>query len=187
MFEIISKCEGELTKYLEIKKKFFPRFYFLDSEALLDVLSNGNQPTKVEKYLSSVFISLSALEFVPKNKKNKDSKGKVLNSAYGMYSKENEYVKFDNGKDEVTIYEAKGEVENWLCDLEAIMRLSLQVQIGRAWFTSFESWQMPNMNEKDVTEFWETSLKNSNEKFGNKEEIPKEVLSDFYYRVLRDI
>lgn len=42
MEEMVTKCETELTKYLEIKKKFFPRFYFLDSEALLDVLSNGN-------------------------------------------------------------------------------------------------------------------------------------------------
>jgi dynein heavy chain len=42
MFDNITKCEVELTKYLEIKKKVFPRFYFLDSEALLDVLSNGN-------------------------------------------------------------------------------------------------------------------------------------------------
>ena len=64
MFDIISKCESDLTKYLEIKKKFFPRFYFLDSEALLDVLSNGNEPMKVAKYLSAVFISLSNLKFL---------------------------------------------------------------------------------------------------------------------------
>jgi len=70
MFKNINTCEVELTKYLEIKKKVFPRFYFLDSEALLDVLSNGNQPTKVEKYLNAVFHSLSKLEFL----KEKDPK-----------------------------------------------------------------------------------------------------------------
>jgi hypothetical protein len=42
-----------------------------------------------------------------------------------MYSKQGEYVKFDDGESETTIFEAKGEVENWLCDLEAMMRLSL--------------------------------------------------------------
>jgi len=42
-----------------------------------------------------------------------------------MYSKQREYVKFDDGESEVTIYTAKGEVESWLCDLEDMMRLSL--------------------------------------------------------------
>jgi dynein heavy chain len=121
MFEIISKCEAELTKYLEIKKKYFPRFYFLDSEALLDVLSNGNQPVKVAKYLSAVFISLSDLEFC----KQKEA-GKAVNQATGMYSKQHEFVKFDDGETDPTIFTAKGEVENWLCDLESMMRLSLE-------------------------------------------------------------
>ena len=78
MFDVISKCEAELTKYLEIKKKIFPRFYFLDSEALLDVLSNGTQPVKVEKYLSAIFISLSGLKFIKEKDPNKN-----INKAYG--------------------------------------------------------------------------------------------------------
>lgn len=72
--------------------------------------------------MSAVFISLSNLEFV----KEKDP-NKTVNKAYGMYSKQHEYVKFDDGESEVTIFEAKGEVENWLCHLEDMMRLSLQV------------------------------------------------------------
>jgi len=42
-----------------------------------------------------------------------------------MYSKQHEYVKFDDGESDVTIYTAKGEVECWLGDLEEMMRLSL--------------------------------------------------------------
>ena len=42
-----------------------------------------------------------------------------------MYSKQREYVKFDNGGPGVTIYTAKGEVECWLGELEDMMRLSL--------------------------------------------------------------
>jgi len=42
-----------------------------------------------------------------------------------MYSKENEYVAFDNGTGEMTVFTAKGEVELWLCDLELMMRVSL--------------------------------------------------------------
>ena len=33
--------------YLEQKKKYFPRFYFVANGALLDILSNGNKPLKV--------------------------------------------------------------------------------------------------------------------------------------------
>ena len=32
--------------YLEQKKKYFPRFYFVANGALLDILSNGNKPLK---------------------------------------------------------------------------------------------------------------------------------------------
>ena len=135
MFDSISKCEAELTKYLEIKKKVFPRFYFLAPEALLDILSNGNQPVKVEKYLNAVFNSLSELEFL----KEKDPT-KIINKSKGMYSKEHEYVAFDNGESDITVFEAKGEVENWLCDLEYMMRISLQSQIGHAWTRSLDSW-----------------------------------------------
>jgi hypothetical protein len=67
-----------------------------------------------------VFNTLSKLEFL----KEKDP-SKTINKAKGMYSKENEYVAFDNGESDVTVFEAKNEVENWLCDLEYMMRISL--------------------------------------------------------------
>ena len=46
-FAKIEKCEKALYEYLEVKKKVFPRFYFLPNDTLLDVLSNGKFPTKV--------------------------------------------------------------------------------------------------------------------------------------------
>lgn len=37
-------CEKDLADFLEAKKRIFPRFYFLSTTMLLDILSNGNRP-----------------------------------------------------------------------------------------------------------------------------------------------
>jgi len=40
-------CEKALAEYLERKRLSFPRFYFVSSADLLDILSNGNNPKAV--------------------------------------------------------------------------------------------------------------------------------------------
>lgn len=40
-------CEKALSDYLETKSLIYPRFYFVSSADLLDILSNGNQPDLV--------------------------------------------------------------------------------------------------------------------------------------------
>jgi dynein heavy chain len=40
-------CEKALAEYLETKRLAFPRFYFVSSADLLDILSNGNNPSVV--------------------------------------------------------------------------------------------------------------------------------------------
>lgn len=44
-------CEKALAEYLETKRLAFPRFYFVSSADLLDILSNGNQADLVIRYL----------------------------------------------------------------------------------------------------------------------------------------
>lgn len=40
-------CEKALVEYLDTKRLAFPRFYFLSSSDLLDILSNGTAPQQV--------------------------------------------------------------------------------------------------------------------------------------------
>ena len=43
----LAVCEKALADYLETKRLAFPRFYFISSSDLLDILSKGNQPAQV--------------------------------------------------------------------------------------------------------------------------------------------
>lgn len=56
-------CEKALAEYLETKRLAFPRFYFVSSSDLLDILSNGNQPEVVAKHLTKLFDSMARLNF----------------------------------------------------------------------------------------------------------------------------
>ena len=60
----IDLCEKALNEYLEQKKKIFPRFYFVSNQALLDILSNGNNPEKVNEFISDCFDGMKSMKFV---------------------------------------------------------------------------------------------------------------------------
>ena len=52
--ESLGECEKALADYLETKRRAFPRFYFVSSTDLLDILSKGNMPREVRNLLSCV-------------------------------------------------------------------------------------------------------------------------------------
>jgi len=81
----LTLCEKALAEYLETKRLAFPRFYFVSSADLLDVLSNGIQPEMVTKHLTKLFDSIARLKF------NRDESGEI-NTASGMFAKDGEYV-----------------------------------------------------------------------------------------------
>lgn len=79
-------CEKALAEYLETKRLAFPRFYFVSSSDLLDILSNGNQPEVVAKHLTKLFDSMARLKFDGAD----GSAGRVLGKT--MVCKKNEYL-----------------------------------------------------------------------------------------------
>jgi dynein heavy chain len=105
-------CEKALAEYLETKRLYFPRFYFVSSADLLDILSIGNQPKMVMKHLTKLFDSIARLELG--NRENGDV------CSLGMYAKDGEYVVFDETS------ECVGAVEVWLNKIQIRMRSSLR-------------------------------------------------------------
>lgn len=112
----LTLCEKALAVYLETKRIAFPRFYFVSSADLLDILSNGNQPQFVAKHLTKLFDSMARLNF------EKDVENKVK----GMHAKDGEYVEFHK------VCDCNGPVEIWLNRLQDSMRSSIRQYIGEA-------------------------------------------------------
>uniref|UniRef100_A0A8C8WRI9 Dynein axonemal heavy chain 17 n=1 Tax=Panthera leo TaxID=9689 RepID=A0A8C8WRI9_PANLE len=116
----LAVCEKALAEYLETKRLAFPRFYFVSSADLLDILSNGNNPVEVGRHLAKLFDSLCKLEF------RLDDDRKPLKVGLGMHSKEDEYVHFDQECD------LSGQVEVWLNRVLDRMRATLRHEIPEA-------------------------------------------------------
>ncbi|XP_042635783.1 dynein axonemal heavy chain 17 [Catharus ustulatus] len=118
--ERLAVCEKALAEYLETKRLAFPRFYFVSSADLLDILSKGTEPLEVSRHLTKLFDSLAKLEFVL----GSDKKPKKL--ARGMFSRDGEYVALDAECD------LSGQVEVWLNRVLERMRSTLRNLIPQA-------------------------------------------------------
>ncbi|XP_075248756.1 dynein beta chain, ciliary-like isoform X2 [Convolutriloba macropyga] len=112
----LALCEKALAEYLETKRLAFPRFYFVSSADLLNILSNGNYPEKVAPHLSKLFDSLCNLEFADAGKK----------SAKTMFANDGEQVDLDEHCD------CSGQVEDWLNRVQDRMQETVRKQIGDA-------------------------------------------------------
>jgi dynein heavy chain, axonemal len=106
-FDEIQKC---LEEYLSTKRAAFPRFYFLSNDEMLEILSQTRNAQAVQPHLIKCFDSMKKILF---------GEEKGSKSIHGMFSPENEFVKF------ASIVKAEGGVEFWLTDIEKMMTQSL--------------------------------------------------------------
>jgi len=106
MHEGLELCQKSLKDYLDMKKKKFPRFYFMSYKALLTALSNGSNPPKVVPFLGDCYDAIKSLTFLPPSEE-----GAVQNVADSMTAKDGEVIDFRSP------FEISGPVENWLNDL----------------------------------------------------------------------
>ena len=116
----LTMCEKSLLEYLETKRLIFPRFYFVSSADLLDILSNGRDPQKVGKHLTKLFDSIAKLDMV----KNED--GSQTKVAHTMISKDGESVQF------LENCLCDGQVEVWLNGLMSNMRATVKNEFAKS-------------------------------------------------------
>lgn len=136
-------CQLALAEYVETKRKIFSRFYFISYLDILDILSHGNCPTAVMAHLPKLFDNIKHLMFAPLDVETDMSPQKVLKDcvqlnvdelaakystdAIGMYSKEGEFMSFDDG-----LCACVGVVETWLLRLVSTMQGVVKQKIATA-------------------------------------------------------
>eukprot|EP00946_MAST-07B_sp_MAST-7B-sp1_P002136 g2136.t1 len=111
--KLLDEIQKGLADYLNQKRVFFPRFFFLSNDEMLEILSETKDPLKVEPHLKKCFEGIAKLQF----DKNLD----IL----AMISSEKENVPFPYEDLEEKIInpgDARGCVEIWLDQIQGIMR-----------------------------------------------------------------
>ena len=119
--ELLDLINKGLYDYLEKKRLFFPRFFFVSNAQLLEILSETKDPSRVARYLNKIFEGIDSLEF------NEDLEISKFKSMVG------EVINLSKN---VSTAKARGQVDRWLADLDKQMKESLQKEFKSA-FTNY--------------------------------------------------
>ena len=139
--ELLDAIQKGLAAYLEKKRLFFPRFFFLSNDEMLEILSETKDPTRVQPHLKKCFEGVNLLEFTEEMVRGTCSVCR-FSACYSltallclpeqhithMVSVEGEKVPMKTAIDTV---KARGAVEKWLLEVEAGMFDAIHDVTGR--------------------------------------------------------
>lgn len=110
--KLLNVCEKALHDFMDGKRRAFPRFYFVSTTDLLDILSNGNNPTKIMTHMPKIFQAINTL-YLKEEGDRPSATG--FESCVGK-----EDVQFDGA------LKLQGKVETYLADVIDKMRSTLR-------------------------------------------------------------
>eukprot|EP00937_MAST-01D_sp_MAST-1D-sp2_P007011 g7011.t1 len=121
--EMLDVIQKGLNDYLETKRLYFARFFFLSNDELLEILSETKDPLRVQPHCKKCFDGVQSLDFAD----NLDIKG--------MVSPEKENVPFAYEQvhfPQVNPMNTGGNVEVWLLQTEQIMQRTVAQKVDDA-------------------------------------------------------
>ena len=113
VLNLLNVCEKALNDFMDGKRRAFPRFYFVSTTDLLDILSNGNNHTKVMVHMSKIFQAINTLYL------KGDGDRPIATGFESCVGKED--VEFD------APLKFMGKVENYLAEVIDKMRTTLRL------------------------------------------------------------
>lgn len=112
--EMLDEIKSGVNAFLERKRLYFSRFFFLSNHEMLQMLSETKNPQNIQSFLCKCFNGINHLQI--------DDSGNIG----AMQSSMNETVSFVN---RVSISESGGSVEKWLLNVEKEMHWAVRNEV----------------------------------------------------------
>ena len=116
----LENIQKNLNEYLEAKRIYFSRFFFLSNEDLIEILGESQKPRNIQKHLKKCFEGINKVKF--RSDPNKELTQNKKDEISHIISKEDERIQLITP---IYPHQYDGKVEEWLYDLEQSMCKSI--------------------------------------------------------------